>query len=43
MEDVVIVGSVLAQTVLMSALVNRKLGRKSHKNRNHSFSGRSDR
>lgn len=38
MEDVVIVSSVLAQTVLMSAFVNRRLGRKNRKNRKHSFS-----
>lgn len=42
MEDVVIFGSVLAQTVLMSALVNRKFGRRNRKNRNHSFSGNSE-
>lgn len=42
MEDVVILSSVVAQTVLMSALVNRKFGRRKRKNRNHAFSGESD-
>ena len=42
MEEVVIFGSVLAQTVLMSALVNRKFGRRNRKNRRDSFSGNSE-
>lgn len=43
MEDVVILSSVAVQTVLMSALINRRFGKKNRKNRNHTFSGESDR
>lgn len=43
MEDVIILSSVAVQTVLMSALINRKFGKKSRKNRSHTFSGEAER